>query len=68
MKELQLRLKALLYDYGWQETATAIGSTKYLLNKVVNDAEPDFDLLEKLKRHFDNKDAEKKERLEKLLR
>lgn len=67
MKELQLKLKAWLYEYGWQETSNETGLSKYFLNKVVNDASPNLDLVEKLKNHFENKETEKLERLEKIL-
>lgn len=67
MKELQLKLRAWLYEYGWQDTANEIESSKYLITKAVNDAEPDLDLVEKLKNHFAKKEEEKRERLEKIL-
>lgn len=68
MEEFRLKIRGYLYEYGLQATAEAIGVSKYLITKAVEDANPNVELLEKLKNHFDNKEAEKKERLEKLLR
>lgn len=68
IKELQNRIRGYLYEYGLGDTAEALGVSKYYINKAINETSPDFELLERMKNYFEKKEAEKQERLEKLLR
>jgi hypothetical protein len=68
INEIQLKIKAWLYEYGIKNTSEELGMSEYMLRKCATNPHAGIRNLERVVKHFEVKEADKLKRLRRLLK